>query len=161
MDSDRPADYGLHNRGLKGQWGKWKDVLCAAEGCDMPAKCRGLCHSHYNKKKWADGSRPPSVNKESRRRAHLKHRYGISLERYNAMLQDQGGVCAICKQPPDERTPDHWRGQLCVDHCHDTGAIRGLLCNHCNTAIGNLGSAEAAMAAAEYLKLHSGQSTER
>lgn len=50
------------------------------------------------------------------------------------MLADQGGLCAICRQP--ERTA---RNQvLAVDHDHSTGEVRGLLCSHCNRAVGLL-----------------------
>lgn len=45
------------------------------------------------------------------------------------MLEEQGGVCKICKAPPLEK-------RLSVDHHHDSGAIRGLLCSNCNTGVG-------------------------
>jgi hypothetical protein len=66
------------------------------------------------------------------RKSYLKRTYGISLEQYDAMLAAQNGVCAICDEArPDERT-------LHVDHDHETGEIRGLLCFRCNQAIGSL-----------------------
>jgi len=58
---------------------------------------------------------------------HLKNTYGITAEDYNAMMERQGGVCAICGAPPSETR------SLNVDHDHETGAIRGLLCTLCNT----------------------------
>lgn len=67
----------------------------------------------------------------NQRRFHLKKNYGVTLEQYQVRLDSQGGVCAICGDRPDQ-----W---LAVDHCHSTGAIRGLLCNNCNRAIGLLG----------------------
>lgn len=73
----------------------------------------------------------------------LKTMYGISLAEYNEMLTVQGGVCAVCKQPEiapagrNKRTIDRVP-MLHVDHCHTTGAIRGLLCTRCNTALGSL-----------------------
>lgn len=63
------------------------------------------------------------------RRTYLLRRYGITVEEYERILARQGGVCAICKKKPKGR-------YLCVDHCHRTGRIRGLLCSRCNTAIG-------------------------
>ncbi len=45
------------------------------------------------------------------------------------MLDRQGGVCAICKKKPDEGK------MLCVDHCHVTGMVRGLLCHKCNSVL--------------------------
>ncbi len=69
--------------------------------------------------------------KESERAGHLRRKYGMTLEQFDAMLEAQGGVCAICGKPrPEERT-------LHVDHDHDTGKIRGLLCFRCNNALGD------------------------
>ena len=68
---------------------------------------------------------------------NLKANYGITLEVYEQIYEAQGGGCAICgvsmtllAAGPAER--------LCVDHCHSTGQIRGLLCKPCNTALGAL-----------------------
>ena len=56
----------------------------------------------------------------------------MTLEDYERMFDAQGGVCAICGKPrPEERT-------LHVDHDHETGEIRGLLCFSCNNALGRL-----------------------
>ena len=70
------------------------------------------------------------------------------------MLSGQGGLCAICGQPPK---PDGVRaaGRLHVDHDHVTGAVRALLCNECNRALGYLRDDPNLMrAAAEYVELH-------
>lgn len=56
----------------------------------------------------------------------LKHNYGLSLEEFNAMSLAQGGLCLICGRPD----------RLCVDHCHTSGKVRGLLCSGCNGALG-------------------------
>lgn len=66
------------------------------------------------------------------RRAALKYNYGITIDQYNAMLAAQGGGCALCGAEPKRRPLD-------VDHCHETGKVRGLLCNKCNTSLGRLG----------------------
>jgi hypothetical protein len=65
---------------------------------------------------------------------HLKRRYGITVEDYNRMLTAQAGLCLICLRRPRGRH----RTKLCVDHCHATGQVRGLLCSSCNSAIGRL-----------------------
>lgn len=57
-------------------------------------------------------------------------KYGITLDDYNKMFEEQDGGCAICGDTKDER--------LHVDHNHDTGEVRGLLCNNCNRALGLL-----------------------
>lgn len=63
----------------------------------------------------------------------LQRAYGITYDQYQLQLERQGGVCAICKEP--ERITGR---TLAVDHCHETGAVRGLLCAMCNTGIGKL-----------------------
>lgn len=66
----------------------------------------------------------------------LKHEYGITVEQYEAILEAQGGVCAICGRTRGDK-------MLAVDHDHDTGEVRGLLCVRCNTALGTFGDNEA------------------
>jgi hypothetical protein len=66
--------------------------------------------------------------KEVARRRHLRKQFGISLEDYNELLQLQAGCCAICKEPAKQT--------LAVDHNHETGKIRGLLCYRCNYGLG-------------------------
>lgn len=73
--------------------------------------------------------------REAAYRRRLERDYGITFEDYQKLLQAQDGVCAVCKQPERRRS----RGRvlpLCVDHDHATGAVRGLLCSRCNTALG-------------------------
>jgi hypothetical protein len=114
-----------------------------------------MCNSHYNKARWASGHRSPSVNAAARRRARLKHRYGLTDEDVDFLIGEQDGNCAICGQPPsDGNTRAHWNGKLCVDHDHDTGKARGLLCNDCNLAVGYGKSPTILRAAADYLERH-------
>jgi hypothetical protein len=64
-------------------------------------------------------------------------RYGITPEQYDAMLAEQGGVCAICgNEETSVRGPFKTRFRLSVDHDHATGKVRGLLCQKCNRSIG-------------------------
>ncbi len=70
---------------------------------------------------------------ESSRRAHLKRKYNITLEDYNKLLDKQNSVCAICGRTEMNNA----NKVLCVDHNHNTGAIRGLLCGLCNSGIGH------------------------
>ena len=82
------------------------------------------CRNAYNRSK---------VTQESRRRAHVKHQYGISIEQVNDMRDEQGGCCAICSTPLTNwghRSGPH------IDHCHTTGKVRGLLCASCNLGLG-------------------------
>ena len=86
----------------------------------------------YGHPKTADGLEPTCRPCRTLRGqdAHLRRKFGITLETYTAMLESQGGVCDICGSPPTTRS-------LAVDHDHETGAVRGLLCHHCNLGIGN------------------------
>jgi len=66
----------------------------------------------------------------SNKRHHLK-KYGLTLEQYNQIKQDQGGACAIC-----HKIPPPGRQGLVLDHDHATGKFRGLICNTCNSRVG-------------------------
>ena len=70
--------------------------------------------------------------KRQNRRYWLKTSYGISLEEFDAKLESQNFKCAICHC----RAEDAFNGTLYVDHCHNTGKLRGLLCHACNSALG-------------------------
>ena len=81
----------------------------------------------------------------------LRTRYGMTMQEYKHMLALQGGVCAICRQPENEG----YKRNLSVDHDHETGQVRGLLCHQCNTGIAKFyDDPKRLVAAARYLKLH-------
>lgn len=61
----------------------------------------------------------------------LKKVFGLSVEEFDSMLQNQNGTCAIC-HTPEPTGVGNWH----VDHCHTTGRIRGLLCSKCNHVLG-------------------------
>lgn len=93
-------------------------------------------------------------NPEVCKNGHLKRNFGISLETFNEMLTNQLGTCAICKK--EEVKVFKKTGKvcdLCVDHCHTTGKVRGLLCWNCNTSLGKFkDSIEVLENAITYLK---------
>lgn len=94
----------------------------------------------------------PEQRRITTRRCHLKREYGITNEQYDAMFEDQQGRCAICGT---DKPTGKWKC-FAVDHNHETGAVRALLCNECNRGIGLLkDSAELLRKAAEYLDSHS------
>ena len=75
-------------------------------------------------------------NPDKIREASLQSKYGISSEKYNEMYGQQNGLCYICHQPETLK----YRGEprrLSVDHNHETGSVRALLCDACNRGIGN------------------------
>lgn len=94
-------------------------------------RCR-VCHkayriAAYNKRKsedWASFA-------EERRWINLLQNYKISRGEYEKLLEEQKGACAICRRKPYGK-----HKYLYVDHDHDTGKVRGLLCNGCNTGLG-------------------------
>lgn len=63
-------------------------------------------------------------------RVRLRNAYGLNFAAYEILLKKQKGKCAICGAKPKKR--------LCVDHCHRTKKVRGLLCRNCNAGIGLL-----------------------
>ncbi len=76
---------------------------------------------------------------------HLKRRYGITARDADALLANQGGLCAICKVSP----------AVHVDHDHETGAVRALLCFNCNGGLGQFkDNPEVLHAAAYYVQFH-------
>jgi hypothetical protein len=93
-------------------------------------------------------------NPDKFRNIDLKKKFGITLEQYETMLNEQNGVCAICKR--SDNVMDWRTGKqrhLAVDHCHRSGHIRKLLCQNCNQGLGNFrDDAVLLRAAADYLE---------
>jgi hypothetical protein len=88
-------------------------------------------------------------------RANLK-RYGVTIEWFEAKLEEQAGGCILCGHIPP---PDGIKAasRLHVDHDHATGAVRDLLCGRCNQGIGFFGdNPELLRKAAEYIERHRG-----
>jgi len=82
---------------------------------------------------------------------HREKKFGIDHKAYLALVENQKGRCAICAIHMDDYSERYTN--LHVDHCHDTGKIRGLLCHNCNRAIGMLqNSPELLEIAADYLR---------
>lgn len=78
----------------------------------------------------------------------LKRKYGLTAEQWHEMHDKQKGCCAICKEVFEFRVH--------VDHCHDTGKVRSLLCFNCNGGLGNFkDNSNLLTAAIKYLEEHS------
>lgn len=110
---------------------------CVLPGCDHHHYAKGLCHRHYSMaRRWTG--------------------HGVTLEGYVEMLVSQRFVCAICEQP--ESAVDKASGQirgLCIDHEHESGRVRALLCSQCNRGIGLLRDDPALLRkAATYIERH-------
>jgi hypothetical protein len=90
----------------------------------------------------------PSQSREARTGAARRAKYGVSEQQYSSMLAAQGGRCALCDGEPTARG-------LFVDHDHSTGAVRELLCHHCNVGLGHFADSAARLSrAVDYLKKH-------
>lgn len=108
------------------------------------SECK-ICHTASNK----------IYSRKTQHRCHrdswLKRKYGITSQDYNAIYEKQGGVCAICGGTQSHSK----RKYLEIDHDHDTGKIRALLCLNCNTTLGLVKeSTEILEKAIGYLKTH-------
>jgi hypothetical protein len=91
----------------------------------------------------------PEATAKLHRKHYFRSKYGIELEDAERMLEDQGGVCVICSDP----IILSGKGGARVDHDHQTGEIRGVLCNRCNIALGNFRDSTAILnLAISYLK---------
>lgn len=83
---------------------------------------------------------------------NLLRKFGITREEYDKLLKKQGGGCAICGEELGMMRAGK-RLRLCVDHDHDTGEVRGILCTSCNNGLGRFkDDPELLLRAAEYLK---------
>lgn len=162
-----------------------KNIGCAVENCTKYVYVRGLCCSHYkrwwrygeathipvkerkgiiiqdcneckrNLRHFAKGlcktcylrNWEKRRNPNGRRERMLKRNYGMTLADFNKYLILQNDSCAICGRKPNR--------MLHVDHNHENGEIRGLLCYQCNAAIGYMyDNPEIAKKVVEYLEIH-------
>lgn len=162
----------------KDAWSKWSDEAKAANVARLVSHTKGKPRSaehsrrisESNKARWQQGGPdfapricrgceaefvPHSGNhwycddecKAARRRLRI---HGITNRQYLNMLDAQGGTCALCHGGPKGFSTG--RFGLVVDHCHETGQVRGLLCADCNTALGRFGDdADRLRAAADYI----------
>lgn len=90
------------------------------------------------------------------RKEFLWRKYKITIEDYKKLLIEQSNICAICKKEDLTIEANSLRLKgLCIDHCHRTGKIRGLLCNKCNPMIGYAqDSIEILQSAIDYIRHH-------
>jgi recombination endonuclease VII len=121
---------------------KWRE--------NNPEKRQEVCKKYYSENK----ERHKACVLDCRRRDYAKNpakylvkhrewRYGITEEQYSELLKFQGGGCALCGRTK----------RLHIDHCHESSKVRGILCMHCNTALGILGdSVEAIQKVLRYLQ---------
>ena len=142
------------------------DPICVVDYCNGNHYAKGYCRKHYGRfigsgnldkhklclhcglpitNRVRNAELHPECVEPRARHAHLKRKFDLSLWQYEALLQSQQNACAICQSQSDT---------LHVDHDHLSGAVRGLLCGHCNRGIGLFrDSTERLERAIEYLRL--------
>ena len=116
-----------------------KPLIEFAKGKSQVDGLQGFCRpcGRNNQAKWRTGNREKANRIAAN--SHRMKRLGVTSEKYDELLASQGGVCAICKELCITKTTTGIQKSLAVDHNHETGQVRGLLCARCNTAIGLLG----------------------
>lgn len=124
--------------------------VAARPGAEWPEGKRWCSGCQCFFPRWyADGSRCKACASEARYGAHIRETYGISYDVYLALYQFQGGRCYICRKEPKRR-------RLAVDHDHETGEVRGLLCSgqrSCNhDVLGNITGIDMARRIVLYLE---------
>lgn len=88
--------------------------------------------------------------RETNRKWNFSKHFGMTIQDYNVMFENQGGRCAICKTHHSSLPR-----ALNVDHCHKTGKVRGLLCDGCNVGLGRFNDKEdVLLEAVNYLRQH-------
>jgi hypothetical protein len=97
-------------------------------------KGRSWCSPCLNKANYVTKNESPEKYLRDRRNNHLKKKYGITLDEYDFMLDTQQHKCASCGSVESGVS----NGGLVIDHDHLTGFTRGLLCGHCNIALGHV-----------------------
>lgn len=118
----------------------------------LQSQCKPCCATANNLRYHADIERLRTYNRERHRKNpervknyNLKRWYGIDLEEYKTLCDEQSGRCSICNE----------KGKLVVDHSHKTGKVRELLCNKCNSVLGYIKERkEVALELAKYIERH-------
>jgi hypothetical protein len=124
-----------------------RGIACYCRACEPAIRrkrylARKDAHNDYARRYREDD---PERHARYVRRHALKKLYGITPEQWDEMYETQEGRCLICGKKPRAK-------RLHVDHCHETGAVRGLLCSPCNSGIAHLNHDPALLARAiDYL----------
>lgn len=115
----------------------WREQMPPVRGAE---KVMAPCHPdqiHWAKGKCKNCYSREYMKTRAQTDRRLRRVYGIGIEEYDRLLAAQGCVCAICGEP-ERQTHKGTLKELTVDHDHETGAVRGLLCHRCNSALGQV-----------------------
>lgn len=100
-------------------------IICTLEDCTRETESRGLCNACKLRI-----YRNSETGKRRYKNQWLQKVYGITIEDFEAMLENQNYCCAIC-----DKEINLYGNKTNVDHCHRTGIVRGLLCSSCNSLL--------------------------
>lgn len=109
--------------------------------CTACGEFKSVDHYHvFKDDRWVGGigitGKCKPCNYMAKLPGEIKRRYGITLDQYWEMHADQNGGCAICGSETSNNSRATKFLPLFIDHCHDTGEVRGLLCSKCNHGLG-------------------------
>ncbi len=142
---EKPADeFFADPRKRNGRY-SWCKACCAQRTRDAD-KAKGAAHSTRWRRKYPEKALAASCR-------HKLKKYGLTHEDYDGMMQAQNGRCLICDRELDRK--QHSITVACVDHCHETGRVRSLLCRRCNQSLGQFeDDPDLLRRAADYLEKH-------
>lgn len=113
-------------------------------------RCKSCEHESYKRRLAEDPERVRKAARESQRRHRRRRAYGMTNEEFAEICDAQDGLCAICGGEPGKLG-------LCIDHDHDTGEVRGVICTWCNSGLGHFrDNPEFLRLAAAYLEAYQG-----
>lgn len=125
------------------------DCRCCSCGDLKTYSWRDKNSEQYNK---SHSAYMATLNPYTKYLSEIKRRYGCTKEMYESMIQKQNNKCAM-NDCTYMHNPSVFKGGLCVDHCHTTKKIRGLLCERCNKGLGHFkDSIKVLESAIDYLK---------
>lgn len=129
----------LREQGLEKKRSGWVIVYPVVDGKKQCRSCKEWksLETHYSRNNNGWRSECNQCRSKVYLSSNREKAYGVTAEQYQAMLAHQGGVCAICKRPESiTLSRGRTRTGLSVDHDHETGQVRDLLCSWCNRALG-------------------------
>lgn len=125
-------------RKFKIEFPSHKQVVHMPDGSDRYVyNRRSSCYECTNKKMTEKKAKLPPEHVKFARAKRKFSKYGLTIDSANDLLESQGGKCKICSLEISFSS-EKCKNKACIDHCHKTGKIRGLLCNNCNSGIGYL-----------------------
>lgn len=133
---------------------KYRDRSAPRSDCKTCWNAKSLQHQRANPERYREYGRRTRA-KVSRRARSLREKFKMTIEQWEAELDGQGGVCAICRGPAQALRSGGVEGepQFHTDHNHRTGEFRGILCGLCNRMLGQaLDNPERLLAGARYLQ---------